>query len=180
MVTLAPCPGSYDQDRERLLERIKMIFGTPALHPRLRQQQAGWAAGMAGILAGRLGVHPDDLEVRAIAAAVVAAVFVAIEEWQAHDAQGRAGRTDRPGARQRPGRPSAGHSDHAATLSRTSPWCALGLPLRPGSGRGCARPGCFGSPDRHTESGWWRSALVRNKRRNPRECVADSDQGWVH
>jgi hypothetical protein len=91
MVTLAPCPGSYDQDRERLLERIKMIFGTPALHPRLRQQQAGRAAGMAGILAGRLGVHPDDLEVRAIAAAVVAAVFVAIEEWQAHDGQGELG-----------------------------------------------------------------------------------------
>jgi AcrR family transcriptional regulator len=78
----------YQQDRERLLERIKLIFRTPALHPRMRQQQAGWAAGMAEILADRLGVRPDDLEVRAIAAAVAAALFVAIEEWQAHDGRG--------------------------------------------------------------------------------------------
>jgi AcrR family transcriptional regulator len=81
----------YDQDRERLLERIRLGFRTPALHPRLRQQQAGWAAGMAGILADRLGVPPDDLEVRAIAAAVAAALFVAIEEWQAHDGEGEVG-----------------------------------------------------------------------------------------
>src|SRR5215831_15340066 len=32
--------GFYNQDRERLLERIKLAFRTPALHPRLRQQQA--------------------------------------------------------------------------------------------------------------------------------------------
>jgi AcrR family transcriptional regulator len=81
----------YDQDRDRLLERIKLAFRTPALHPRLRQQQAGWAAGMAQILANRLGVPPEDLEVRAVTAALVAALFVAIEEWQAHDGQGDLG-----------------------------------------------------------------------------------------
>ncbi len=43
------------------------------------------------ILADRLGAHPDDLEVRAIAAAVAAALFVAIEEWQARDGQGDLG-----------------------------------------------------------------------------------------
>jgi AcrR family transcriptional regulator len=79
--------GFYDQDRERLLERIKLAFRTPALHPRLRQQQAGWAAAMAALLAARLGAPPDDLEVRAIAAAIAAALFVAIEEWQARDGQ---------------------------------------------------------------------------------------------
>jgi AcrR family transcriptional regulator len=77
----------YEQDRDRLLERIKLAFRTPALQPRLRQQQADLAAGMAQILAGRLGVRPDDLEVRAVAAAVAAALFVGIEEWQAHDGQ---------------------------------------------------------------------------------------------
>jgi hypothetical protein len=46
---------------------------------------------MAGILVERLGAHPDDLEVRAIAAAVAAALFVAIEEWQAHDGRGDLG-----------------------------------------------------------------------------------------
>jgi AcrR family transcriptional regulator len=78
----------YEQDRERLLERITLAFRTPALHPRLRQQQADWAAGMAQILAHRLGAPLDDLEVRAIAAALAAALFVAIEDWQAHDGQG--------------------------------------------------------------------------------------------
>jgi AcrR family transcriptional regulator len=77
----------YDQDRERLLERIKLAFRTPALHPRLRQQQADWAAAMTALLAARLGARPDDLEVRAIAAAIAAALFVAIEEWQARDGQ---------------------------------------------------------------------------------------------
>jgi AcrR family transcriptional regulator len=77
----------YEQDRERLLERIKLAFRTPALQPRLRQQQAGWAAGMAQILAERLGARPEALEVRAIAAAVAAALFVAIEDWQAQDGQ---------------------------------------------------------------------------------------------
>jgi AcrR family transcriptional regulator len=76
----------YTQDRERLLERIRLAFGTPALHPRLRQQQAGWAAAMAQILAERLGA-PPDLEVRAIAAAIAATLFVAIEEWQTDDGQ---------------------------------------------------------------------------------------------
>jgi AcrR family transcriptional regulator len=79
--------GFYDQDRERLLERIKLAFRTPALHPRLRQQQADWAAGMTALLAARLGTPPDDLQVRAIAAAIAAALFVAIEEWQARDGQ---------------------------------------------------------------------------------------------
>jgi hypothetical protein len=77
----------YDQDRERLLERSKLACRTPALQPRWRQQQADLAAGMAQLLADRLGVPADDLEVRAIAAAIAAALFVAIEEWQAHDGQ---------------------------------------------------------------------------------------------
>lgn len=77
----------YEQDRERLLERSKLACRTPALQPRWRQQQADVGAGMAQILAHRLGVHADGLEVRAIAAAVAAALFVAIEEWQAHDGQ---------------------------------------------------------------------------------------------
>jgi MftR C-terminal domain len=35
--------------------------------------------------ADRLGERPDNLEVRIIAAAVAAAVWVAAEEWQAQD-----------------------------------------------------------------------------------------------
>jgi AcrR family transcriptional regulator len=81
----------WDQDGERMLQRLRLAFRTPALHPRLRQQQAGWAAAVAEILADRLGERPGDLEVRIIAAAVAAAVWVAIEEWQAQDGEGELG-----------------------------------------------------------------------------------------
>jgi AcrR family transcriptional regulator len=77
----------WDQDgeRERVLERLRLAFRTPALHPRMRQQQAHWATAVAEILADRLGEQPDTLQVRAVAAAVAAAVWVAAEEWQAQD-----------------------------------------------------------------------------------------------
>jgi AcrR family transcriptional regulator len=74
-----------DEERERMLERLRLAFRTPALHPRMRQQQAHWAAELAEILADRLDERPDDLEVRIIAAAIAAAVWVAAEEWQAQD-----------------------------------------------------------------------------------------------
>jgi AcrR family transcriptional regulator len=75
----------WDQDGGRTLQRLRLAFRTPALHPRMRQQQAHWAAGLVEILADRLGERPDNLQVRAIAAAVAAAVWVAAEEWQAQD-----------------------------------------------------------------------------------------------
>lgn len=81
----------WDQDGGRTLERLRLAFGTPALHPRMRQQQAHWAAELAEILADRLGEHPDNLEVRAVAAAVAAAVWVAAEEWQAQDGRAELG-----------------------------------------------------------------------------------------
>jgi hypothetical protein len=36
---------------------------------------------LAEELAGRMGAGPGDLEVRAVAAAIVAALVVAVEEW---------------------------------------------------------------------------------------------------
>ena len=81
----------YDQNGEQLLVRTRLAFRTPALHPRMRLQQAHWAAELAEILAHRLGAHPDDLEIRAAAAAIAAAVWVATEHWQAQDGQGALG-----------------------------------------------------------------------------------------
>ena len=77
----------YDQDRERVLKRLKLAFRTLALQPRLRQEQATSAHAMAAVLAQRLGMSPDNLEVRAMAAAVAAALWVAVEEWQAEEGQ---------------------------------------------------------------------------------------------
>jgi hypothetical protein len=53
-----------------------------------RQQQAAWAVGVGGILAERLHASAGDLEVRAIAAAISAVLWVAVEEWQAQDGKG--------------------------------------------------------------------------------------------
>jgi AcrR family transcriptional regulator len=108
----------YDQDRERLLERSRLACRTPALQPRWRQQQAELAAGMAQLLAARLEASPDDLEVRALAAAVAAALFVAIEDWQAHD----------------------GHRDLGALIDRAL-GSVLAGPLQATAPRGSAAPG---------------------------------------
>jgi AcrR family transcriptional regulator len=81
----------YAEDHDRLLERVTLAYRTPALHPRLRQQQAVAADRMAEILAGRLGVAPGGLEVRAFAAAMTSALWVAVDEWQAHDGVGDLG-----------------------------------------------------------------------------------------
>jgi AcrR family transcriptional regulator len=75
----------YEQDRDLVLDRLKLAFGTPALYPRLWQQQARSAVGIARLLAARLDTRPDDLEIRAVAAAIAAALWVAVDEWQAHD-----------------------------------------------------------------------------------------------
>lgn len=77
----------YHQDRERVLDRLRLAFRTPALHPRLWQQQARSADGIARVLADRLDARPGELEVRAMAGAIAAALWVAVEEWQAHEGE---------------------------------------------------------------------------------------------
>jgi AcrR family transcriptional regulator len=77
----------YDQDRELVLDRLRLAFRTLALHPRLRQEQATTAKAMTAVLAERLGMSSDKLEIRAMAAAIAAALWVAVEEWQAVDGQ---------------------------------------------------------------------------------------------
>jgi AcrR family transcriptional regulator len=75
----------YEQDREAVLERLQLAFRTPKLRPRLWQQQARSARGVARVLAARLEAREDELEIRAMAGAIAAALWVAVEEWQAED-----------------------------------------------------------------------------------------------
>jgi AcrR family transcriptional regulator len=107
----------WDQDGERMLERLRLAFRTPTLHPRLRQQQASWATAVGEILAGRLGERPDNLQVRIIAAAVAAAVWVAIEEWQAQNGEGELGALIDQALGTVLDAPLRGHADPEHTMS---------------------------------------------------------------
>jgi AcrR family transcriptional regulator len=75
----------YEQDREAVLQRLQLAFRTPKLRPRLWQQQAHSARGVARVLAARLEAGEGELEIRAVAGAIAAALWVAVEEWQAED-----------------------------------------------------------------------------------------------
>jgi len=118
----------YDQDREQQLERLRLAFRTPALQPRMRQQQAHWAGELAEILAHRLGAHPDDLEIRAIAAAIAAAVWVATEHWQAQDGRGALSTLIDRALDTVLGGPSHGHGGTVGTARRGRETCPLTAP----------------------------------------------------
>ena len=74
-----------ERDRESLLARTKLIHSTPSLRSRLWEQQLAFERLGAALLAERMGVSPDDLGVRVIAAASFAAVMVAVNLWQQND-----------------------------------------------------------------------------------------------
>ncbi len=74
-----------ERDRESLLARTKLIFSTPSLRSHLWEQQIAMERVGGPVLAERMGLQPDDLGVRVIAAAFFAAVLVAIDHWQQND-----------------------------------------------------------------------------------------------
>lgn len=73
------------RDRDSLLARMKLIYNTPALRARLWEQQLTIEHLGVAVLAERLGLPPDDLGARVIAAAFFAAILVAIDHWQQND-----------------------------------------------------------------------------------------------
>ena len=69
------------QEEQVIRERMRLILGTPALRARLHEQDQATAAVVTEPVARRLGLPPDDVHVRVLAAAIVAALHVAIERW---------------------------------------------------------------------------------------------------
>lgn len=74
----------YALDVETIRQRLQLVLSVPALRLRLHGQSRATGTVLAGELAGRMGSVPTDLEVRAVAAAIVAGLVVGVEEWAEH------------------------------------------------------------------------------------------------
>lgn len=71
----------YAADVDAIRERLRLVLSVPALRARRYEQTRATEALLAPELAVRMGTDPDDLEVRAVTAAIVGAVVVAVEQW---------------------------------------------------------------------------------------------------
>lgn len=71
----------YATDADIIRQRLRLVLSVPALRARLYEQQRATATVLAAELAGRMGATPDDLEVRAVAAAIAGAASAAVETW---------------------------------------------------------------------------------------------------
>ncbi|HEU4489380.1 MAG TPA: TetR family transcriptional regulator [Jiangellales bacterium] len=78
-------PDIYAEDRDRILARSRLVYGTPELASAVNGQLTGFERLLAGTLAEVHGRAPDDLEARVVAAVSVAAMRCAIEQWVAAD-----------------------------------------------------------------------------------------------
>jgi AcrR family transcriptional regulator len=76
--------GVHDRDRDLLLARTKLSFRVPEIRARFLDQQASSMGAVYPELAVALGGDPDDLGLRVMLSAMVAAMLVAVERWQ-HD-----------------------------------------------------------------------------------------------
>jgi AcrR family transcriptional regulator len=76
-----------ERAREAVLERYRLVVSSPGLRAQLVDAQRANTDWLAAALASRLGRNPADLQVRVIAAAIVAASFEAMAIWA--DSDGR-------------------------------------------------------------------------------------------
>jgi hypothetical protein len=78
-------PQQHAEDRDRILARSRLIYGTPELASAVSGQLTDFERLLAGTLAEVHGRAPDDLEARVEAAVSFAAMRCAIEQWVAAD-----------------------------------------------------------------------------------------------
>ena len=74
----------YESDRDALLARTRLILYTPALRARMWENGSDSEQLIVRALAARAHHKQDDLRVRVIVAACLAAVMVAIQMWAEH------------------------------------------------------------------------------------------------
>jgi AcrR family transcriptional regulator len=76
--------GSYEEDRERLLHRTRIMAATPSLRSRSLDRQRAGEQAVTDLVAEWLGVDPaQDLRPGIVAAATLAALRVAMSAWLA-------------------------------------------------------------------------------------------------
>ncbi|MEW6477027.1 MAG: TetR family transcriptional regulator [Actinomycetota bacterium] len=76
--------GSFEEQREHMLRRFKLVTTTPALEARSLCLQRNWEASVTAMLAERMGVDPaKDLRPGVVAATTMAAMRVATVNWLA-------------------------------------------------------------------------------------------------
>ncbi|MEU9121316.1 TetR family transcriptional regulator [Streptomyces sp. NPDC048506] len=80
-VTLDTLRGIAEEDRAALVQRIRLIREVPAIRGRTAERTARYAALICTVLAERTGRPADDLELRTISGAILAALQEAMLSW---------------------------------------------------------------------------------------------------
>jgi AcrR family transcriptional regulator len=81
--------GSYEEQRDHMLARFRLVTDTPALEARSLCLQRNWETSVTAMLAERMGVDPaKDLRPGTVAATTMAAMRVATANWLAGGGQG--------------------------------------------------------------------------------------------
>jgi AcrR family transcriptional regulator len=81
--------GTYEEDRDHMLRRFRLMTTTPALEARSLCLQRNWETAVTDMLSVRMGVDPTkDLRPGVVAATTMAAMRVATANWLAADGQG--------------------------------------------------------------------------------------------
>jgi AcrR family transcriptional regulator len=78
--------GSFEEQREHMLRRLRLVMTTPALEARSLCLQRNWESAVTAMLAERMKVDPTrDLRPGVVAATTMAAMRIAIAKWLAGD-----------------------------------------------------------------------------------------------
>ena len=81
--------GTYQEDREHMLRRFRLVTTTPSLEARSLCLQRNWETAVTEMLAARMGVDPaTDLRPGVVASTTMAAMRIATANWLAADGQG--------------------------------------------------------------------------------------------
>ena len=81
--------GRFEQQREHMLRRFRLITETPALEARSLCLQRNWETGVTAMLADRMGVDPaEDLRPGVVAATTMSAMRIATANWLAGGGHG--------------------------------------------------------------------------------------------
>ncbi|MBI2764611.1 MAG: TetR family transcriptional regulator [Chloroflexi bacterium] len=73
--------AAYEHDASVIDERLRLALTEPALRARIQDERRVAETMLAEQLAPRMGATPAAYRVRVVASAIVAALYVAMEEW---------------------------------------------------------------------------------------------------